>query len=189
MEFYDVVEARRSVRAFEPTQIPREVLERVLAAAEAAPSSGNSQPWRFHVCTGESRTQVGQLMSHTTSYLAEYLDILGQDGYERAVGWYSTLGDAPVVVVVSASEGDSEFASANVLISIGCAIENLQLAATAEGLGTCNITFSWWVREELESFLELDEGRSVASIVVMGYPASNLDARPPRRADDTQWLS
>ena len=38
---------RRDIRRFRPDPVPEEVLERVLAAAHAAPSVGHSQPWRF----------------------------------------------------------------------------------------------------------------------------------------------
>ncbi|MDP9407933.1 MAG: nitroreductase family protein, partial [Actinomycetota bacterium] len=46
---YDVIAARRDVRRYRPDPVPEEVLGRVLAAAHAAPSVGQSQPWRFVV--------------------------------------------------------------------------------------------------------------------------------------------
>ncbi|XVU21666.1 nitroreductase [Actinoplanes sp. CA-054009] len=53
MEVYEAVSSRRSVRAFSDRPVPREALERVLAAAARAPSSGNLQPWRLYVVTGD----------------------------------------------------------------------------------------------------------------------------------------
>jgi nitroreductase len=50
MTFLDLVNARQSVRTYEPgRRIPREILERCLEAARLAPSACNSQPWSFVV--------------------------------------------------------------------------------------------------------------------------------------------
>lgn len=53
MDVYEAVDSRRAVRAFSDEPVARDVLERVLAAATRAPSSGNLQPWRVYVVTGE----------------------------------------------------------------------------------------------------------------------------------------
>ncbi|MZD08921.1 nitroreductase [Streptomyces sp. SID5785] len=53
MDVYEAVESRRSVRAFSDEPVPREVLDRVLAAASRSPSSGNLQPWQVVVVAGE----------------------------------------------------------------------------------------------------------------------------------------
>ena len=49
---YEAVRSRRAVRAFSDEPVPREVLERVLATAARAPSSGNLQPWHVYVVAG-----------------------------------------------------------------------------------------------------------------------------------------
>jgi nitroreductase len=53
MDIYEAVRSRRAVRAFTGRSVPRETLERVLAAAARAPSGGNLQPWNVYVLTGE----------------------------------------------------------------------------------------------------------------------------------------
>ncbi|MFE0173275.1 nitroreductase [Streptomyces sp. NPDC059002] len=53
MDVYEAVDSRRAVRAFSDEPVPKEILERVLTAATRAPSSGNLQPWRVYVVTGE----------------------------------------------------------------------------------------------------------------------------------------
>src|SRR5215469_10640897 len=52
MDVYEAVRSRRAVRAFTDRPVPREVLERVLAAAAWAPSGSNIQPWHVYVLTG-----------------------------------------------------------------------------------------------------------------------------------------
>ncbi|MGI5372414.1 nitroreductase family protein [Streptomyces sp. A244] len=58
MDVYEAVDSRRAVRAFSDEPVPRETLERVLAAASRAPSSGNLQPWHVYVVTGEPLAEL-----------------------------------------------------------------------------------------------------------------------------------
>lgn len=58
VDVYEAVDSRRAVRAFSDEPVPRELLERVLAAARRAPSSGNLQPWQVYVVTGEPLAEL-----------------------------------------------------------------------------------------------------------------------------------
>ena len=58
MEFDDVIMGRRSIRGYLDKPVPRELIEEVLALAMRAPSSMNTQPWHFHVITGEPLTKI-----------------------------------------------------------------------------------------------------------------------------------
>ena len=53
MEFDKVIKGRRSTRGFKSKPVTREVLEEVLELAVRSPSSMNTQPWHFHIVTGE----------------------------------------------------------------------------------------------------------------------------------------
>ncbi len=55
---YDAVAGRRSVRAFLPTAVADEAIDRILVAASRAPSGQNMQPWRVHVVTGDTRARL-----------------------------------------------------------------------------------------------------------------------------------
>jgi nitroreductase len=58
MDVYEAVDTRRAVRAFSDKPVPKAVLERVLAAATRAPSSGNLQPWHLYVVAGEPLAEL-----------------------------------------------------------------------------------------------------------------------------------
>jgi len=188
MDFWQVVEARHSIRDFKSDPVSRKSLERLIHAAAAAPSAMNSQPWRYHVATGAARAEVGKIVAQATVHLEEYVEQLGPERFAQAVQWYSSLGDAPVLIAVSSPLPDSDFDRANNLLSIGASIENLLLAAIAEGLGACNITFTSWVREELAEFLGLDEDRIVVAIIAVGHPSEILPVAPRHRADIVDWV-
>lgn len=87
----DVEEAllsRRSVRAFRPDPVPRDVLERMLALASRAPSGTNVQPWKVHVVAGEPRDRLAADMH--AAYLAH-----GDDGWKRQYEYYPTRWREP----------------------------------------------------------------------------------------------
>ena len=58
MEFDDVIMGRRSIRGYLDKPVRRELIEEVLALAIRAPSSMNTQPWHFHVITGEPLARI-----------------------------------------------------------------------------------------------------------------------------------
>jgi nitroreductase len=65
MTLDEVLERRRSVRAFRPDPVPRELIEDILRAAARAPSGTNIQPWKIHVAAGETRrTLEREVMAH-----------------------------------------------------------------------------------------------------------------------------
>jgi nitroreductase len=170
MDVFEAFEKRHSVRSFRPDPVPVEMLERIMRAASLAPSAMNEQPWRFYVTTGETRRRVGEAMAQGTTHLEEFIDVMGSELHAQAVQWYSELGNAPVVVVCTMPRTDDEFWRLNKHLSIGAAIENILLAATGQGLGACNITFSFYVRDELAKTLEIPDDRTIIAIVAIGYP-------------------
>lgn len=58
MELSEAIASRRSIRAFLPTPVPRETIERILELARHCPSGSNMQPWQVHVVTGAVRERL-----------------------------------------------------------------------------------------------------------------------------------
>ena len=60
MDLDTAMQERRSIRGFKPDPIPRALLEEIIALANRAPSSMNTQPWHLHVVTGEALENIRQ---------------------------------------------------------------------------------------------------------------------------------
>ncbi|NLK52604.1 MAG: nitroreductase family protein, partial [Syntrophomonadaceae bacterium] len=60
MKFYEVIHKRRAIRKYKPDPVPREVLLRILDAANWAPSGMNLQQWEFIVVTGNKKKESGE---------------------------------------------------------------------------------------------------------------------------------
>ena len=64
MNLFDIVDSRRSVRDYQNREVPKEIIEKVLAYALRAPSGGNLQPWNIHVVQGDSLERLNATMRH-----------------------------------------------------------------------------------------------------------------------------
>ncbi len=80
MNVTDAVMSRRSIRAFLPTPIGDDLIERVLDTARRAPSGGNVQPWRIYVLNGDSMARFRSFISTRTPGAPAY------DIYPRSLG-------------------------------------------------------------------------------------------------------
>ena len=145
---YDVINRRRDTRReFTGETVAPEVLERVLSAAHAAPSVGMSQPWDFVlVRSPETLAAFRDHVQHEREVFASSLsgeraetfarikvEGIRESGLGVVVGYDPTRGGPQVL-------GRHAIADAG-LYSVVCAIQNLWLAATAEGLGVGWVSF------------------------------------------------
>ncbi|MDP9398189.1 MAG: 5,6-dimethylbenzimidazole synthase [Actinomycetota bacterium] len=176
---YEVVAARRDVRRFRPDPVPEEVLQRVLGAAHAAPSVGHSQPWRFLVVRDPAiRDRAGVLTDRERLRQAALLE---PDAARRLLDLQlEGVREAPLGVVVCCDRrtpaggvlGRATFPDADVW-SCAAAIQNLWLAARAEGLGMGWVTL--FRPQDLAALLDLPEGVVTLGWLCLGWP----DERPP----------
>jgi nicotinate-nucleotide--dimethylbenzimidazole phosphoribosyltransferase len=176
---YEAVAARRDVRRFRPDPVPDEVLERVLGAAHAAPSVGHSQPWRFVVVRDPGlRDRAAVLTDRERLRQAAGLDA---DAARRLLDLQlEGVREAPLGIVVCCDRraaaavvlGRATFPDAD-LWSCAAAIQNLWLAARAEGLGLGWVTL--FRPEDLAELLGLPDGVVTLGWLCLGWP----DERPP----------
>ena len=142
MDIYDAIHHRRSHRLYKPDLPSREVLERVIDAALWAPSGINLQGWDLTVMAGKVRDEFVELVSRAIKFLDPELEKAGfpKEGREMVMKFFKNLGGAPLVIAVTILKvPDPGFQMAN--IQSGSALmQNLLLAAHAEGLGTCWMT-------------------------------------------------
>ncbi|WP_176012531.1 nitroreductase family protein [Victivallis sp. Marseille-Q1083] len=159
MDFYKVIEQRRSIRQYSDRPVDDAVLERLAHAVQLAPSACNRQPWRFEIVFNpQLRQKIGTV--YTAPWLQEAPAVVVAIG-NRENCW-KRLEGTPIIEV-----------------DIGIAMEHLVLAAAAEGLGTCWICAFDIAR--MNAALEIQPPWSVEAISPLGYPAqppAPLSRRP-----------
>jgi 5,6-dimethylbenzimidazole synthase len=141
---YRVIEERRDMRHFLPTAVAPEILTKILHAGHHAPSVGLMQPWRFiRITDANTRKSIHQLVDkerirtsqaigefENTARMAEFLRLKVEGILECGELLVATLcdkRDAHIFGRRTLPEMD--------IASVSCAIQNMWLAARAEGLG------------------------------------------------------
>ena len=136
---YRVIRERRDVRSFLHTPVDPETLARILQCAHAAPSVGLSQPWRFlHITRLELRQRIHTLVQQERLRTADALGHRRDEFLRLKVE--GILDCAELLVVALVQGGTREIFGRRTLpemdlASVACGIQNLWLAARAEGLG------------------------------------------------------
>jgi len=136
---YRVIRERRDMRHFLPGPVDSAVLRRLLTAAHDAPSVGFSQPWRFIRVTDPAlRGRVHALVEAEIGHTAEALGGRKAEFLKLKVEGVRECGELLAAVLADGREtqvfGRRTLPEMD-LASVACAIQNLWLAARAEGLG------------------------------------------------------
>ncbi|OKJ16344.1 nicotinate-nucleotide--dimethylbenzimidazole phosphoribosyltransferase [Streptomyces sp. CB00316] len=169
-----VMRERRDIRnGFRSDPIPHEVLLRVLEAAHTAPSVGHSQPWDFVVIrSAETRRSMHELAQRQREAYAESLP-KGRAKQFKELKIEAIL-DTPVNIVVTAdpTRGGRHTLGRHTQpqmapYSSALAVENLWLAARAEGLGVGWVSF--FDEREMVRALGLPEHLEVVAYLCVGY--------------------
>jgi nitroreductase len=177
-DFYRLLEVRRSIRKFKPEPVPKEIVERILAAALQAPSGKNFQNWRFYVLTGTKRDEYVEMSKKTWTSIQPILEKqLKPSLYKFTERFFYTLGDAPVVILCYSRNNPLEhhMTSAG---GVYMAVENMNLACFAEGLGCCTMGAPLEIASEVNRFVGADREADLELLcaLVLGYP----DHEPPK---------
>jgi nicotinate-nucleotide--dimethylbenzimidazole phosphoribosyltransferase len=176
---YDSIHSRRDIRRYRPDRVDDTIVRRVLEAAHAAPSVGHSQPWRF-ILVSDASTREQAAWIADQERLAQAAELTPQAGRQLLDLQLEGIREAPMGVVVCCDRrvpaagvlGRRTFPDADVWSCI-CAIQNLWLAARAEGLGVGWVTL--FPPEELASLLSLPADVVPLGWLCLGWP----DERPP----------
>jgi nitroreductase len=162
VELMEIIEKRRSVRAYKTQEISDEKLSKVLEAARLAPSASNRQPWKFVVVRDPAKR--GELA--------------------KASRGQSFVGEAPIVIAGVALEPERVMSCGvpAYAVDLAIALEHIALAAQDEGLGTCWIgAFS---QEEVKKILGVPDQYKVVALMPIGYPEDAPGPKTRKPLDD-----
>ena len=184
MEFYEVIDKRKSVREFQKKPVEKDKLIRVLNAGLKAPSNNHLRQWEFILVKDpEQRKKVAELVSKGKSITSEldlekalnnWSDETQKEMYRKALPVQTKmLVDSPELLMVCyrlrKRLKDCEILyDLNDLASIWMCIENIMLAMAAEGL--YGVTAVPRETSMLKRVLGVPEGYEVAVAIPIGYP-------------------
>jgi len=193
MELLKAVKERKSIRAFKPDIIPKEILEEILTLATLAPSAINLQPWELYVVSGEEKERLSRRLLKSfrekqiscspgnVKPLEEKFTKRGIASFELMNPYLERLGvefnrfinegscnfyGAPTAIIMCL---DNSFSKAR-LVDIGIILGYITLIAYDFGLGTCPIGLISAYEDDIKEILDIPENKDVVIGIAIGYP-------------------
>jgi nitroreductase len=183
MDAIQTILTRHSIAKVKQDPIAREQIEKLLTAAVQAPNHYRVRPWRFVVLTGKSREALGEVMAQSLKKGNPDLPESALD-IERAKPLR-----APVLIAVGVDKpSEPKALEIENVCAVAAAVENLLLAAHAEGLGAMWRTGPAARDPEVKKFLGFEPDQELLSFVYIGY--SDMEAPTAERPsfeDRTVW--
>jgi 5,6-dimethylbenzimidazole synthase len=175
---YRAIEQRRDMRHFRSEPVDPATLRRLLEAAHRAPSVGFMQPWRFIRVTDPAiREAIAGLVEEERQRTAEAMDERKAEFLRLKVEGVREAGE---LLVAALADGRERFVFGRRtlpemdLASVACAIQNLWLAARAEGLGMGWVSF--FDPQALGRLLALPEGGHPVAVLCLGHVEAFYEA-------------
>ena len=167
----ETIKSRRSIRAYKDTPVEREKLQLLAECGVWAPNAMGRQEWEVRIV--DSKAWIDDC---TATYL-KAIEGTDKAKYMLTPTFKNIFRNAPAVIFVAAPEG--LFAGEN----IGCLGQNIMLAATDLGLGTCflgsaQMIFAEPAMNEYLQSLGFSEGYKLRYALAVGYPDETPEAKP-----------
>ena len=179
MELSEAIFSRRTIKDFKPDPVPGEVLDRALTAGLWAQNHRLTEPWRFTILGPQTQGRLAEEFAGAQAALSGSAGDDAGRGKIRADAMNKVLSK-PCVVVVSQTLGAPGQRQED-YGAISCAIQNIQLAAWAEGLGmqwSSGKIIRWPRTYEISGVAA--EREEIVGLLFFGYPASVPPAQPRR---------
>ncbi|MFX0107405.1 MAG: nitroreductase family protein [Candidatus Hodarchaeota archaeon] len=199
----EAIHNRQSIRDYEPKPVPRDIIKTIVEAGNQAPSRGREekgkkeflfQPWRFVVVENtEFKQKLVQTIFPIWKHGTESMKENHPELYEQVMKQYEEMEEpkdmiyhgAPVIIFV--------IGLASHPISCALACENIMIAATSLGLGSCYVGFGAMVKgnADVVQALELKDNERIYGPIVVGYPKGEdtlVFVRPKKKEAIIKWI-
>ncbi|MCW4052562.1 MAG: nitroreductase [Candidatus Bathyarchaeota archaeon] len=184
----EAINKRRSIRAYEPEPIPRDIINTIIEAGNQAPSTGRMvkgnvlefQPWRFVVVEDRAfKQKLLQTALPIWKNMMESMKEMDPELYEKVMKLYEAMPEPKDLVYYSAPVILFVIGPIRNAVSCALACENIMLAATSLGLGSCYVGFGAMVKGDADVIqaLELRDGERIYGPILLGYPKDAPEKR------------
>jgi len=218
MEVKEAVLARRSIRAFKPEPVPKNMLEDIMDRALWAPSWGNTQPWKFTIVGGETLNKIKEdFVQHARQDVQTNPELtmpdlfndvqtsrykglgkslfhalgIGREDKERREAYYvemSRFFGAPTVIYLHLDQGFNHYA----LLDGGLIFQTITLLAVDQGLGTCFLARSVRYPDVVRKHSNIPSDQVLVMGLAIGYPmehpANQFQRERGKPQEFIQWV-
>lgn len=179
MDYSGLIKNRRSIRLYKDQPVSTDLLKEIVEESTLAPSSGNSQLWKFVIVNNREvmkrisdegkRTILARIRENPDDYAVKYEKTLSNEDY-------NVFYNAPALIIVA---GPKDYK--NLMVDCALCAGYIMNAAVSRGLGTCWINFASDLRDAaLLDELGLTPDLKIVAPLIIGYP-QNIPAVPARQ--------
>lgn len=200
MSKLDFIYNRKSIRRFKDAKVKHEDLVEIVKAGMHAPSGKNLQNWHFVVIENKEKIiKIANIIKEKYNNILNNLpDKEKSESLKKRIRYYTFFENAPVLILVYAAKYETstvdlisgkdleKFQFANPGIqNIGSAMENMLLASSELGYGSCWMTGPNFAINEVEQYINLDKtGYSLVAMTPVGVPSDDKHMSPKRKSID-----
>jgi len=180
MDVFSAIFGRRSCRSFSNRPVEREKVMKMLEAACFAPSPANKQPWEFIVVSNPRYNE--QLKAKVDAVLPK---LAARSGWQWIPNYKADfLLNVPTLIVVvgdPSRNGAEQFLdepAPGYLEACAAAVQNMMLAAHAQGLGS--LWFTLFEKSDVRALFNIAANKDPLGVICVGYP-EKIGQPPPRK--------
>lgn len=187
MDVLEAICSRRTIFKFKEGGVPKDVIEKIFEAGIWAPNHHLTEPWRFVVLGEETKETLAQRYSEIQEAKAadgasdEAKTALKDAGYDKFMS-------KPTIIAVACVQDGDEVQNKEDYAAACCAVQNIQLAAWAEGVGMQWTTGPVTLEENTYKLLGIDfEKEYMVGFLYTGYPEEIPEPRRKPLAEVMRW--
>ena len=165
-----IIRRRRTVKPkmMSDKPVDESIIREMLENANWAPTHGMTEPWRFHVFSGDARLRLAQFLAAT------YQQLTTPESFKQ--NKYDSLLEnplrAPVVIAIGMKRQEIEkIRELDEIQAVACAVQNMHLTAAAHGVGAFWSTNVAAVSEQMRDFMGLGPKDQAVGLFYVGHPA------------------
>ncbi len=161
MDILEIIKSRRSIRKFNTTPVPEDLLEKILDAGRWAPSGLNNQPWRFAVIEDNTLKDMFSRLTH-----------------------YSRIVKTSQVLIAVFLDNRVSYDRTKDVQAMGACIQNMLLEAHSLGLGCVWLGEILRSKEQIRDILGLKNDLELMAVIALGFPAESPKDRKRKQLKD-----
>jgi len=197
MELVAAIKGRRSIRKFQPQEVPKSILTEIMETARWSPSWGNTQPWTLYILTGKTlakfkemnlrQTLAGAAIASDVPMLEKWPDAMkvrysdlgkvvlsvqgikreDKEGREKYYRDMVCAFDAPCLILACISRDNLVEYQ---MLDVGLIAQSICLAAHDKGLGTCLLAATARYPAEIRKIAAIPDDKKIIVGIALGYP-------------------
>ena len=165
MELDEAILNRKTIRKFQNKDVPDNYLYEIIQSAMLAPSARNRQPWRFYILDNNQKNDITNMMYDWASK--------NKDIHTSIKGSANQMKTANKAIIIYTpnyhSKNKKTYYKKPDYLSLGAAIENMNLKCFDLGLGCTWLCDTLYIENEINNYLKIDDLEQVSTLII-GYP-------------------